>query len=299
MTVQLSYRYMRARAASREHAKSTQRTVRYVLAEFVGQVPGDPLLIKPRHILRWLESQSGVNSTVATKYGAVRAFTGWACATGEIPKDPCLGIAGPKRPRRVPRAFDPTDVDLLLNQAPTRRLRAAMSLMACEGLRISEVCTVQIGDIDRRNGIVRVIGKGDKERLVHLTPATAAAIDAYLFESPVASGTLIRSLHDARSPITTTQLGRLISAYMVEVGVKAFPRDGRSPHAFRHSYGSDMISGGATLPEVADLMGHEAIQTTMLYQRRVDMERTRSVAEGRSYAHILRPVQTAGLTAIG
>ena len=289
-TEQLVAQYLRARRVAREHNAITQRGASYTLASFAKAVPADPKRIHQRHILRWLDQPGCTDATLATKYGTVRAFTRWASATGEIDKDPTFGITGPKRPRRIPRAVDPCDIELLLDTAPCPRLRAAESLMACEGLRISEVCRLQLGDIDWRTRTIRAHGKGDKERLVHLTPTTGRAIKAYLACHPVASGPLIRSFHDGHSPISTGRLGRLVSAHMAEIGIKAFPRDGKSPHALRHSYGSDLMDAGATITEVADLMGHESIQTTMVYQRRVDMERTRSLVEGRSYAGGLRSV---------
>jgi len=283
-TGQLVDDYMRARRVAREHTAATSRAVFYTLAEFSKAVPKDPNRIRPKHIIAWLDQPNVSDGTIATKYGQVRAFMKWASSTGKIRTDPTFGIKGPKRPRRIPRAVDPCDISLLFSTAPDLRLLVAMSLMACEGLRISEVCRLQTGDIDWRMNTIRAHGKGDKERVVHLSPTTAGAIHRYLAGSPTGAGPLIRSFLDDRSPVSSNQLGRLVSAHMASVGVKRFPRDGKSPHALRHSYASDLVDAGLTIPEVADLMGHESIQTTMIYQRRVDLEKTRALVEGRSYA---------------
>jgi len=289
-TAQLAEKYLRARRLLREHSRTTQRTVRYTLAGFVAAVPADPNRIRVKHVLKWMDQPGCKDSTMATKLGTVRAFLGWASATGEIKKDPTFGMKGPKRPRRLPRAIDAPDIEVLFDTATDRRLRCAESLMACEGLRLSEVVGVQLGDIDWRNRSLRIIGKGDKEREVHLTPASATAIKAYLAECPTTAGPLIRSTQDQRKALSPNRLGRLVSEHMAAIGLKEFPRDGRSPHALRHSYGSDLVEQGATIVQVADLMGHESIDTTMRYQRRSDLERTRVASEGRSYAAALRPV---------
>lgn len=284
-TAEVVATYMHQRTATREFSPATARTAGYVLRGFAEACPKNIDKVKPKHIVRWMEAQAGCeDSTVATRYGTVRSFLRWANATGRMRKDPSLGIKGPSRPRRNPRALTTDDVTKLLASAPDTRTRLAIALMVCEGLRLGEVCTVQIGDIDWRRGELTVIGKGNKQRTVHLSPRTASAAKAYLAEHPRSSGRLIRSLHDGLSPVSTNRLGRVVTAHMATEGVKIHPRDGRSPHAFRHTYGSDLVDEGLTIVEVADLMGHASIETTMLYQRHVDLEKTRSVANQRSYA---------------
>lgn len=278
-------RYMRERVAAREFAKTTARTAGYVLRHFAAACPENIEQIQRRHVVNWLESQrSCATSTIASRYGTVRTFLRWANATGLIRRDPSRDIAGPPRPRRVPRALPAEVVADLLATAPDSRTRLAISLMACEGLRISEVCGLQLGDIDWQARTVTVIGKGDKQRVVHLSPATSNAAKTYLAEWPTATGTLIRSQHDGIAPVTPNRLGRVVTDHMAEAGVKERPRDGKSPHAFRHTYCSDLVDAGLTLPEVADLAGHESIETTMQYQRRVNLGRTREKVIGRPYA---------------
>lgn len=284
-------RYLHERIAAREFAPTTARTAGYVLRDFARACPDDMDKTTRRHVLRWLGSQEGcATSTVASRYGTVKAFLRWASATGEMIKDPSHGIAGPTRPRRMPRAIDAIDVAAILATAPDARTRLAISLMVCEGLRLNEVCTLQLGDIDWRNEVITVIGKGDKQRQVHLSPATATAARTYLNEWPTAAGRLLRSLQDGISPVGPSRIGRVVTAHLAEQGLKAFPRDGVSPHAFRHSYGSDLVDAGLTMPQVADLMGHASIETTMRYQRRVDLGNTREVANARSYASGLAAV---------
>ena len=278
--------YLHTRTATREFAPTTARTAGYVLRGFADACPDDINRIRAKHIVKWIERQSKCRtSTVASRYGTVRAFLRWANATGRMKKDPSLGIKGPERPRRQPRALHPDDVTALLGTAPDSRTRLAIALMVCEGLRLSEVCSVQIGDIDWRREVITVIGKGDKQRSVHLSPTTKAAATAYLSEWPASSGPLIRSQHDGVAPVGPNRLGRVVTAHMSGEGVKDAPRDGKSPHAFRHTYGSDLVDEGLTLPEVADLMGHASVETTMLYQRNVDLTRTREVVNRRRYAN--------------
>lgn len=282
--------YIRERRSCREFSTATARTARYTLAAFAACCPDDPAKITRRHVLKWFATQRGcADSTVAARYGTIKAFVRWLNATGRLRVDPCRSIPGPTRPRRQPRAIAAEDISRVIATAPDARLRCALSLMACEGLRLGEVCSVQLGDIDWRHETLTVIGKGDKQRTVHLSPATASAIRLYLNESPASAGPILRILDGSR-PLSPNRLGRLVSAHLTDQGIKVHAWDGRSPHAFRHSYGSDLIDEGLTITEVADLMGHESVQTTMLYMRRVSLGSTRAKANGRAYASALSAV---------
>lgn len=284
-TADLARAYQRARTVAREHNGKTRRSTAYTLAEFVMVAPAKARKIRQRHVLDWLDQPACCDSTMATKFGTVRAFLRWANATGHIPVDPTFGITGPRRPLRVPRALDPEEVELLFDTAPSKRLLVAEALMACEGLRLSETVGVDLHHIDWRHRSLHVEqGKGAKDRTVHLSPTTAGAVRSYLGEHPVAAGPLLRNEHDHRTRLGANRLGRLISEHMTAVGVKLHPRDGKSPHALRHSYCADLIDEGLTVPEVAQLAGHASYQTTMIYTRHVNLDKTRARVERRRYA---------------
>ena len=278
-------RYLNERRTTRSFTKRTAINNGYILRALLEHCPDDFSKTRKRHIIRWMESQHHCSTaTVATRFGTVRAFTKWATAAGYVQADPCVGVQAPVRPRRQPRAMCAADIELLLDSAPDARLGLCLSLMVCEGLRLSEVVGVQVGDLDWHRMTVTVIGKGDKQRTVHMTPATAAAIRRYLTESPATTGALIRSAKDGMAPVTANYIGKLVTDHMRTCGLKGWARDGRSAHALRHTYASDLVDGGATIVAVAELMGHANVQTTMVYQRHIDLERVRRVVEARPYA---------------
>lgn len=284
-TLDLIGEYIAERRVSRRFAGSTARTAQHTLITFAKSCPKDPGKISRRHVIKWLEAQEGLaTSTVAQRLGVVRAFTRWASSTGRIRKDPCHSVQSPKRPIRVPRALDADKIELLLSQAPDTRVRLAISLGVCEGLRLAEIASLTIEGIDWRNRTILIRGKGDKERRVHLTPTTAGAIQMYLASYPASVGPLIRSLDGTRA-ITSGHLGRIMTDHMRDVGVKGWSGDHVSPHALRHTFASDIADGGAVdLNQLAGLLGHASIQTTQVYLRGQDLARTREAVEARPYA---------------
>jgi len=288
--------YLAEKASTRRFASTTLKTARQTLIQFAGCCPDTFTKTTRRHVMRWFDTQATcATSTVAQRYGMVRAFTRWANANGRLPKDPCASITGPKAPRRQPRALDPADVMHLLDTAPTPRVRLAVSLMVCEGARLSEVSKMQIADLNWRHMTIDIVhGKGDKSRTVHMTPTTAAAIAAYLAEYPAASGPLIRSVQDPTRAISSQHLGRIVTDHFRAAGVKGWNGDGRSPHALRHTFASDLCDAGMPLPSVSELMGHANIATTQVYLRHVNLASTREAVEARPYAGGLRPVAGGG-----
>jgi integrase/recombinase XerC len=277
--------YINERVATRSFTKRTAVNNRYILRAFIDCCPDDFARTRRRHVVRWMESQGHcTTATIGTRLGTVRAFTKWATARGLVAVDPCASIDTPTRPRRQPRAMDADDIELLLSTAPDSRLALALSLMVCEGLRLSEATGLQVGDLDWVRRTVTVIGKGDKQRTVHMTPATADAVRRYLSEWPATSGPLIRSAKDGVSAVTSSYIGKLVTDHMRANGLKGWARDGRSAHALRHTYASDLVDAGATIVAVAELMGHANVQTTMIYQRGIRLEEVRRVVEGRPYA---------------
>lgn len=285
--------YLRERGAARELSPATMKNTRYVLMRFADACPADITKTNRRHVLRWMDEHRNLSdSTMAYHLGIVRSFCRWLVVTRKISRDPTLTIEGPKRPRRRPRAMTYEAIRTLLAATDDARLRVAVSLMLMEGLRLSEVTGVQVGDIDFDRRLLHVYGKGNKHRTVPLTSTTAAAMRVYMAECPPAVvGPLIRSQQDPQRPISPNRLGRLVTDLMRDTGVKERAGDGRSPHALRHTAATDVLAAGASVTQVRDLLGHENVATTQVYLAAGDAEGLRAPMEDRPYARRLNPAR--------
>lgn len=286
--------YIAERRSNREFSASTIKTVTHTLRTFADVGPATPGQLQRQHITRWLDSQKVSDATLASRYGTVKAFCRWLVITRRLLRDPTLTIKGPKRPRRRPRALPAEQAQRVLDAAAhDPRLRAAVSLMLLEGLRLAETAGLQVGDFDLDRGVLYVLGKGNQERMIPLTRQSAAAVRDYLATSPVSSGPLLRSMHDDRSPITPAHLGRVVTGLFRACGVKSYNRDGRSPHALRHTAATDTLAAGAHIDQVRDLLGHQNVATTQIYLAPTDAEALRPFMEARTYAPPLRAVASA------
>lgn len=283
-TSHLADRYIRERRATYSLAPTSARTAAHTLTTFVRAVPADPAKIRGRHVTRWLAGHEVAASTLRTRYSHVRGFTRWLVLNGYATSDPMLGMTAPREPVRLPRALPAADVGALLDQCPDSRARLVVCLMVQLGLRRAEVTGLQVGDVERRDGMILVRGKGRRERWLPLTQQTTYALDSYLGEHPATVGPLIRSYHDDRSPITPDHAGRLVSVWMLSSGVKAGAWDGVAAHALRHTAASDVLDGGAHITDVQAMLGHASLETTQQYLRRPDAARLRVVMEGRRYS---------------
>lgn len=242
------------------------RIARADLAEFVEHLatrPSGPLA--PRSIARMLSS--------------VRSFTAFAAAEGWLPLDPGASVRPPKAPMRLPKAISVHDMERLLGAAATSeddpvqlRDRALLELLYATGARISEAVGLSVDDVTTLSdaggelSVVRVTGKGNKQRVVPLGSYARAAIDAYLVRArPVfaARGTSTPALFlGARGARLSRQSAWLVIQAAAE---RAGLAEHVSPHTFRHSFATHLLEGGADVRVVQELLGHASVATTQIY----------------------------------
>lgn len=277
-------RYLKERRALGQLGNESASAARYVLTD-LQEIAGPDLAIGRlgrTHIEKWLMAQQCAASTRYTRLSCVRAFTRWCVEHELIRTDPCAGLTGIRRPKSLPRAAPPTSVATVLEYCD-ERMTVVVLLGAQEGLRCAEIARLTTSDID--GDLLRVLGKGNKERWVPLSPETAAAINRYLAVSPAGPHTpLIRSYTRPGRPIGSHSLSDLVSDAMRAAGVKRKPYDGVSLHALRHTCANDMLDSGADLRDVQEMLGHEHLSTTSIYAKRtVALQRLRQAAAGRTY----------------
>jgi integrase/recombinase XerD len=221
-------------------------------------------------------------SSIARAVAAVRSFHRFCVEEGLVRSDPSEDIGGPRVPQGIPKALTEEEVEALLTAVPgddprAQRDRAILETLYAGGLRISELVGLEVADLDLRDGVARVLGKGSKERVVPLGRTARAALTEYLGHGRPA---LERS--GARHPAVflNARGGRLTrqGAWLIvrAAGDRAGLGDRLFPHVLRHSCATHMLDHGADIRVVQELLGHASLSTTQVYTR-VSPERLRAV----------------------
>jgi integrase/recombinase XerD len=231
-----------------------------------------------------LKEREYASATVARKVAAVKSFCHFLLRVGAIDDDPAAELDSPKVKKRLPQTLSLEDVDNLLampakqgDTPKSRRDRALLEVLYATGMRVSELATLTVDDLDMEGGSVRCIGKGNKERVMPLYPEAVEAVRAYLEHGRAGllpDGSTERSLflNPRGEQLTRQGLWLIIKHYARDLGIA----DRVTPHTLRHSFATHMLNGGAGLREVQKLLGHANISTTQVYTH-VTRERLREV----------------------
>lgn len=208
-------------------------------------------------------------SSIGRKLAAIRAFFTWLVRTGQLAANPAELMATPKREQKLPFHLN-IDQAVTMMEAPSHaadappgllRDRAILELLYSSGLRVSELTGLAVGDIDRSSGMVRVLGKGNKERIVPVGSVALQALDAYLAE---------RGIPPENAPLFLGQRGKRINRRTVDRIVKRWSSGiasfrSISPHTLRHTFATHLLEGGADLRSIQELLGHASLSTTQKY----------------------------------
>jgi len=216
-------------------------------------------------------SKTGLSTrSVARHLTTLRSFYGFLLREGAIAQDPTEHLRSPRQWQTIPKFLNLKDIEKLLEAIDTtrptgRRDRAMLELLFAAGLRVSELCRLGLSDLDPQFGIVRTLGKGNKQRLVPVGKSALAAVAEYQQSARPAllKGRASRYLFvTARGGCLTRQaFWKLLAGY----GRKAGIFHGLSPHVMRHSFATHLLEGGADLRSVQIMLGHSDISTTQIY----------------------------------
>ena len=201
---------------------------------------------------------------------AIRGFYRFAFGEGLIDVDIAAHIDLPREVRRLPETLTVDEVERLLEAADEVRDRALLELLYASGLRVSEALRLDMEDLSLDGAYVRVIGKGDRERLVPVGEVALDWLRRYVAEIRPARLAIAHVAPARGGPLFLTAGGRRLARQQAWVIVKrAAARSGLgdrvSPHTFRHSFATHLLEGGADLRVVQELLGHATISTTQLY----------------------------------
>jgi site-specific recombinase XerD len=237
-----------------------------------------------RRYLAYLQTRGFARPSIARKAAGIRSYLRYLRRRGALTSDAALSIRAPKGPRRLPRMPKQAEASALLEKvsdaavpdAP-RALRdlAVLELLYGAGLRVSECCGLDCGDVDGKRATVTVLGKGSKVRRVPLGEPALEAVSGYL---AVGRPALVSAATDPDALLLNGR-GKRLSPRDARRILARFPLpDGRvlHPHALRHAYATHLLEGGADLRAVQELLGHADEGTTQIYTH-VTRERLRAV----------------------
>ena len=230
------------------------------------------------HIRSWLANQQvkgGARTTLSRRAVSIRLFTKWATKKGYLAKDVGATLATPKGARTLPDVLNVADAGLAMDALATRvaeedgpiakRDCAMVEVLYASGARVSELCGLDLQDIDYERNTIRVIGKGNKERTIPLGNPAMRALDAWLKDGrPALAGdksdrAVFLSARGKRIDQRTVRTVVYNALEALEGAVKL------GPHALRHSAATHLLEGGADLRTVQEILGHASLATTQIY----------------------------------
>jgi integrase/recombinase XerD len=218
-----------------------------------------------------LKERQYAPTTVARKVASARSFFGFLTAEGIIKTDPTKNMSSPSVGKPLPKPISISEVRRLLEQpakrdtAEAKRDKAMLELLYASGMRISELVSLNLGDIDLDGGFVRCLGKGKKERMIPIYEGAARSVKEYIDK--------VRprvSRNKSETALFLNPRGERLTRQGFWQKLKEYVKSAKlssevSPHTLRHSFATHMLSGGADLRAVQELLGHANISTTQVY----------------------------------
>lgn len=271
-------RHLRSERGRSEHTvRAYLGDVRSLVGFLAGTGVDDPTGVALRDLRGWLAAQAqagAARATIGRRSAAARTFLGWATRTGRIPLDPSLRLAAPKRGGHLPEVLRQGDATALLDVAAVAsddqdalhlRDRAALELLYASGIRVGELTALDVDDVDLERNVVRVMGKGGKERTVPFGIPAREAVRAWLdLGRPQVVG------EGSGPALLLGRRGRRADPRQIRAALHALlahvpdaPDVG--PHGLRHSAATHLLEGGADLRLVQELLGHASLATTQIY----------------------------------
>ena len=256
-----------------ERQMSPNTVASYVsdVSEFLESAGKRPTEIHPGDVVRYLEDRGKSLSkrSQARFLSSLRSFFDWMILEGELKENPCDGVDSPKLGVYLPEVLSVDEVAAVMDSVDLRtwqgvRDRAILEVLYGCGLRVSEACTLLISHVFLDEGFVRVVGKGDKERIVPVGGMASDAFQEYLAvrpepESPEYDD--VAFLNRFGKPLSRVSVFNMVKKQAMLAGI----RKEISPHTFRHSFATHLVENGADLRVVQEMLGHESILTTEIY----------------------------------
>jgi integrase/recombinase XerD len=219
----------------------------------------------------FLKERKYASSTVARKVAAVKSFFHYLHDEETVPEDPTIGLESPQVKKQLPKAISVEEIESLLaepaksNTPKGLRDAALLEVLYATGMRVTELVSLDVSDVDLENGTILCSGKGDRERIVPIYEHAIQVLANYLEHGrpqlATDAGETALFLNHRGQRLTRQGLWLIIKHYVEAVGIE----DEVTPHTLRHSFATHMLHGGAKLRDVQKLLGHANISTTQVY----------------------------------
>lgn len=242
-------------------------------ADGLGRIPApeEVSVSELRAYVSYLHECEYARSTIARRLACLRSFFRYCSREGLVETNPAKALRTPRAGRKLPHFLSTDQVARLLETPPADDLlgirdRAMLETTYSGGLRVAELVALNVEDWDRDADVMRILGKGKKERLSPVGSYAAAALDRWMsVREPAVKG----SASDQRAMflnrfgkrLTTRSVGRMLEKHIKQAGLDSIT----SPHTLRHSFATHLLDGGADLRSVQELLGHKSLTTTQIY----------------------------------
>ncbi|MCH7904455.1 MAG: tyrosine recombinase XerC [Armatimonadetes bacterium] len=247
------------------------------LSQLAASLDGEDM--SAESLRRFLRKYGGKPGTRSRKLATVRAFVRYLRSIEVLAFDPTETLEAPYKRRKLPTVLSQHQAEELLSNKPAGqsplRDQAILEVLYASGLRAAELVTIQTVDLDLNEQIIRVVGKGNKERVALFGEACRDSLQRYIESERVPA--------KDREPLFTNRSGRALTTRSIQNIVKRFARSAGlpsdvSPHTLRHSFATHLLDGGADLKTVQQLLGHEDVATTQIYTH-ISIERLREAVQ--------------------
>ena len=236
--------------------------------------------------MAWLYSKGRSSASQARRLSGIKSFYNFLLLSDRIEQLPTDSVDSPKAERLLPDVLTVEEIDAMLatfnlNTAKGCRDSAIVEVLYSTGIRVSELTSLRINNLFFGEGYIRIIGKGDKQRIVPIGSAARDKIQLYMeHRKPKHSSEATLFLNNRGEPLTRVMVFNIIRRAAALAGIEKQI----SPHTLRHSYATHLLEGGANIRQVQELLGHESISTTEVYTH-LDRKHLRGVVED-SFADI-------------
>ena len=261
-----------------------EKLTEYLQQSKKSKTPAEVELKDLEKFLKWITELGITAASQARIISGIRAFYKYCLLENIVAKDPALLLDAPKLKRALPDVLNFEEIENIISQIDLSkpeggRNKAILEAMYSCGLRVSEVVNLKVSNLHMDVGFIRVIGKGDKERLVPVGRSAIKYIAIYknkirVHISPAPGSEDILFLNNRGGKLSRVMIFLIIKTLAQKAGIKK----NISPHTFRHSFATHLIEGGADLRAVQEMLGHESITTTEIYTH-LDREFLRKTLE--------------------
>lgn len=276
-TIERYLRYLHVERNASEYTIKSYREDLLSLADYLTEAMGacpDPARVDPlmlRNYVSAMHEAQYARTSIARRLASMRGLFKFAQREGLVEQNPAKPLRNPRPHRKLPHFLTTDEIQTLLSAPDASavmglRDRAIFETMYSAGLRVSELVGISDGDLDLEDGLVRVKGKGKRERLSPLGRYAVEAIEQWLGKRVLAKG----KTPTATSPVFTNKFGnrlttrsvaRMLEKYLLQTGLNLKT----SPHTLRHSFATHLLDRGADIRSVQELLGHKSLVTTQIY----------------------------------